>query len=574
MLSDNTCTMWVFREGRSTVSGKSLLVGLRSASAAIPENPRRADDVVVDTLLRAGELECALADAMSPHAPQAVEITDAAAAALVQGRAWREALRTVPALLDEIRTPEFLEISPPEGFAYYAVHPLDFAACIDEALLSDGPAAVLGIRSIGTTLSAVVAAALQRHGVPAQRITVRPTGHPYDRRTEFSSEQLRWIAGRRAALASFLVVDEGPGISGSSFLSVGDALLQAGVARERITFVCSRRADPDTLKANDGSARWRAFRSVVAGPTRHAPAERGAYLGGGEWRRHFYAESSQWPASWLQMERLKFLSNDGRRLYKFHGLGRFGSTVAARARLVGDAGYGPRLLSHAQGYGEFAFLNGEPMDAAQISSAVVERIADYCAFRALEFGVALPAQSQLEAMVKFNVGQEFGCEVPGPLASLGCRRPVIADARMLPHEWLATSAGAILKTDSGTHGDDHLFPGPVDIAWDLAGAILEWGMSAEAAGYLLDRYRQRSGDDARPRIASYLLAYAVFRMAYCGMAAFTMRGSEEEPRLRRAAVHYRRLADVQLRSAPERERKLSRLVTAGPQESDLAAGSP
>jgi hypothetical protein len=121
---------------------------------------------------------------------------------------------------------------------------------------------------------------------------------------------------------------------------------------------------------------------------------------------------------------------------------------------------------------------------------------------------------------------------------------------MMPSSWLETSDGQWRKLDGALHGDDHFFPGPADIAWDLAGAIVEWGMDANAAQYMLARYRRRSGDDPRPRLPAYLLAYTVFRLGYCGMAAFVMRGSAEEPRLRRAATHYRNLAEAELKSLP------------------------
>jgi thiamine kinase-like enzyme len=93
--------------------------------------------------------------------------------------------------------------------------------------------------------------------------------------------------------------------------------------------------------------------------------------------------------------------------------------------------------------------------------------------------------------------------------------------------------------DSGSHGDDHFFPGATDIAWDLAGAIVEWRMSDRQAREFLDLYRHATGDDASARIDSFIKAYAVFRAAYCMMAANAMSGSQEQARLHRAAAGYR-----------------------------------
>ena len=52
-------------------------------------------------------------------------------------------------------------------------------------------------------------------------------------------------------------------------------------------------------------------------------------------------------------------------------------------------------------------------------------------------------------------------------------------------------------------------------------------------------YHRASGDDASARIDGFIKAYAVFRLAYCLMAANAMNGSDEQPRLQRAAANYR-----------------------------------
>jgi len=117
---------------------------------------------------------------------------------------------------------------------------------------------------------------------------------------------------------------------------------------------------------------------------------------------------------------------------------------------------------------------------------------------------------------------------------------------MHPHEWVRAADGAAdrktWKTDAASHGDDHFFPGPTDIAWDLAGAIVEWELDAAASAFLLAEYRRRSGDDAEARLPGYLLAYALFQLGYAEMAADAMRGGEEEVRLRHDAQRYRRWA--------------------------------
>ena len=91
---------------------------------------------------------------------------------------------------------------------------------------------------------------------------------------------------------------------------------------------------------------------------------------------------------------------------------------------------------------------------------------------------------------------------------------MIADARMSPHECIACADGRLVKVDGARHGDDYFFPGPVDIAWDLAGAIVEWEMDRGAEEYLLRQFREKSG--IKPEnISAYLLAYSIFRASYC-----------------------------------------------------------
>jgi hypothetical protein len=538
MDSDAAWNMYVFRDGRIPVCGNSLLDDLAAALLHTHSSAERdARNSLLDALLRAGEMECALQDAASPQAALLARIADQLAAKLLGAPA--AALPQLLGLLAQVRPPEQVRVSPPEGFAYYALHPLDFAHMTQSLAFPSGAGAVIGVRSIGTTLSAVVQAALGQRGVRAERTTVRPIGHPYDRRTEFTPEQLEWIARHRSRSAEFVVVDEGPGMSGSSFLSVGDALLSAGVARAHIVFLCSRQPDVRHLRARNAAARWPAFRALYSHPTCHVPAEAKVYIGGGDWRRYLFPEESHWPASWIHMERLKFLSPDRQQWFKFEGFGRFGAEVHQRACLLGEAGFAPHPLGFEEGFVCSPMIAGEVLSAHSVCPKILEHMAQYCAFRGFELSSRRNAPSQLPAMLRFNLQEEFGIDLEMDTEPLSAAEAVICDSRMLPHEWIRTLNGRVLKLDNASHGDDHFFPGPTDIAWDLAGAIVEWDLGRDAARYLLDCYRRASGDDPSQRLPIFLLAYSVFRMAYCKMAAAAVRGSGEEKRLQRAYQQYR-----------------------------------
>lgn len=530
-----SCNYWVFREGRCEWDGASVRAGLASSLRKLDPGD---SDSVLDALLRAGELETALADSGRGDAVAAAHITDAVAHVMagLPAAASRDSLARVA---ERLHVPETLNISTPEGFSYYALHPKAYAELSDSLALCGDRAAIVGIRSIGGTLSAVVTAALERRGIFARRTTVRPAGHPYDRRTEFTPEQLRWIAAHRSRDAEFLVADEGPGLSGSSFLSVGDALLRAGVERRRIRFLCSHRPNPAALAAPDGGQRWRGFQSqCVSGPTPQLPKEAHVNCSGGEWRHWLYASDQDWPGSWTIMERAKFLSSDEKRLFKFAGYGRFGAAIVERARLLSENGFGPKLLGIDSGFAEYEVIAGHPATASDLSRAFMERIADYCACRATEFRTSRN-QSHLAEMARYNFEQITGQKSPEWLELEVSDSAVLCDSRMQPHEWIVRLDGAPIKTDGESHGDDHFFPGPCDIAWDLAGAVVEWRMNADATDALLQRYTIRSGDDVRRRIPPYIVAYAALRSAYCSMAAFAMSGSVEENRLLREAESYK-----------------------------------
>lgn len=516
-------SLLVFRETRHYVRGPGLKSSLLRALAEFPVQP--SAERVMAALLRAGELECAAADSYDPAAPTLPSITDRLAEAMLEpGSPFdRSALASD---LADAAVPDEVWTSPPEGLAYYALHPLAFADAVEKIPTVPESVLVVGIRSIGTTLSAVTAVAAQRRGLRAQRLTVRPDGHPYNRRTQFSPEQVDLIRQSAASGSAFLVVDEGPGLSGSSFLSVAEALERAGAPHETITLICGHQPNFDSLRADDGPRRARRFRWIAASSPPRRPSGAEVFIGGGEWRTRLFANQKVWPASWTSLERLKYLSrepNTNCRLFKFSGFGHYGEQVFKREAKVAVAGFGPALRPEGEGFASYDWLCGRPMSTEDLSASTLQRLAEYCAFRAQAFATNIADVNALEKMAEHNL-RELGSDLP---AALTIERPVVCDGRMQPHEWLLTRDGRMLKTDSGSHGDDHFFPGPTDIAWDLAGAIVEWHMNEVETEFFLDAYRRASGDDARDRTVNYTIAYSVFRLAYSRMAANALEGDEE-----------------------------------------------
>jgi hypothetical protein len=218
--------------------------------------------------------------------------------------------------------------------------------------------------------------------------------------------------------------------------------------------------------------------------------------------------------------------------------------VHERARKLHELGFGPDCGTPEFGFGIYPLAQGRILQRDDLSRDLLSHMARYCAVRGREFPATdgHAAHSKMEEMARFNFQEEFGDSLPPldlPDGALASRSPIISDARMQPHEWFCTDDGRVLKLDGAEHGDDHFFPGPTDIAWDLAGAIVEWKLSPEATDTLVREYRRVSGDRVEQRVPAFVAAYASFRMGYCKMAAEAVRGSGEEHRLLRAYERYR-----------------------------------
>jgi hypothetical protein len=523
--------LFVFRKSRESLPTRLLLDHLRAEFRSLAQGGGSA----IDALVRVGEIETGLADAGSPEAAHIASVVDQLASA-VCGEAALDL--SILQSLDHLDVPSRLRCSHPEGFSYYGLNPLDFADLASRVQGELRPrVAVVGIRSIGSTLGAVVAAALRAKGTSAERTTVRTEGEPYNRKTSFNARQRAWIKAKLAELCDFVVVDEGPGFSGSTFLSVGLALEEAGVPRSRIILMGSR-PFPAHAAGAERSEQWNRFPSHTIAYAAHTPAGAGRSLSDGTWRELLYPAPSHWPACWIEQERIKHMSTDGKTFFKFEGFGRFGQLAREQATALAQAEFSPRLLAFDGGYGCYEFLRGRPLTQTDVSEGLLSRVAAYCAFRTANLPAEGSNLSVLEAMVRNNLGVEFGLNTATFAVEIPLERPVYPDCRMLPHEWLLTMDGRVMKTDAVGHADGHQLPGPADIAWDLAGTIIEWDLSGPAADFFLKEYCRQSSDSARNRLPQYILLYAVLRMAQCRMASVSMAGRREAQYLRRQYARY------------------------------------
>jgi hypothetical protein len=300
----------------------------------------------------------------------------------------------------------------------------------------------------------------------------------------------------------------------------------------------------------DSSRRWRRFRYGWAAPGEawREPGEQD--LSGGLWRHPLPGVAPALPA-WPAGERYKALSADGQVLRKFEGIACYGTAAYQRAVLLAEAGWSPPPLGapSAAGFVRYRFVPGRPLDAAQSTPALCRRLGVYIADRARLLPVADLGRGAEEAFTHFlstNVSLVLGRRWESD-AVPAFVRPTLVDGHLQPHEWIAGANDKRLwKTDAVAHGDDHFFPGPTDIAWDLAGAIVEWALPPSEAAHLIDSYRQASGDNPRPRLNAFILAYAAFRARLTTLYARDAELADAE-RWRALGRHY---AEVVRRTAP------------------------
>ena len=541
--------MIVYSDRRRSLDPRPILADLRRGLEAPGPD-------VASLLIEAGVLEAGVVDALSPEEDDEPPLARRLRSAMLDlAHAARgggeERLASAARRFREVGQgplPQGVETSEPEGFAFYALYPEMYAEAARRFVRAARPrrATVVGLRSIGTTLSAVVAAELEAQGVPVRTFTVRPRGHPFERELRLGPRLAAALEDGEAG--HVLIVDEGPGISGSSFACVAEAASRAGVPDHRIALFPSWDSDGASLRSERARPAWARHARWVAGfdetfleTDRLAAAWGGGSLrdlSGGLWRE-LLCPPGRLPAVQPQHERRKYmLEREGAPplLLKFAGLGARGERALARAEEQAGAGLAPEVEGLAEGFLAFRYIEGRPAEAldADLLGAIERHLAHLAA--GPERGA--PRVEDILGMTRLNIAEGLGEAAAGRTGWMdGLRERVLArparagDGRMLPQEWLRTRAG-LLKCDGIDHHDDHFWPGMQDIAWDLAGAMVEFDMGPGARGRLVDGFQVRTGDrDARGVLPFYEVAYLAWRLGYTTLAAETLGGGEEAGRM-------------------------------------------
>lgn len=388
--------------------------------------------------------------------------------------------------------PKAVALRLPEGFAFYALYPEAYVEAARQLRLYGTPR-VIGIRSIGTTLGSVVAAAL---GAPPA-VTVRPFGEPFKRKVELPPEITKGDV-------HFVIVDEGPGLSGSSFGAVADWLEERGVPLERIAFLPSHSGDLGPQSNEAHRKRWREAQRVVG---TFEPAFLEPLFGplqplarGGAWQRSKY-----------------LATKDGiRLLVKFAGLGATGTTKLVMARKLHAAGFVPEPFGLVHG-----FLVERWVDEARPlgpDDTPVEDFGRYIGARARLFPAEPDKGASIEkllAMSRRNTELALGKGAASKLGSFDVRalesrvRRVRTDNKLQPEEWLRLGDGRLLKVDALDHHQAHDLVGCQGVEWDIAGLAEEFRLDPQQQARLV----KAAAHSIDPELLIfYRIAYAAFRL--------------------------------------------------------------
>jgi hypothetical protein len=486
-------------------------------------------------------------------------------------------LQAPPAALD---LPVSIDMKVPEGYAFYALYPEAYAVTARSLQLA-GAVTVIGLRSIGTSLAAVTAAALGASSF----VTLRPFGDPYARRLSISDQ----LAGDLLSgnTGHFVIVDEGPGLSGSSFGAVADWLEDHGVAEDRILAISSHGGDLGSRASERHRERWPRMRRAVASFDDRFPELLSSWAGGslrdlqdishGQWRKRVYAVPVDWPPVCRAWERRKFIGEIGGRscLVKFAGLGREGESKLERARILHAAGLAPEPFGLVHGF----LIERWHDEAAPLpaKSKPLSRLAEYIATRAKmlpSVGRSGASLDQLLAMIRRNAALSLGAGALEQLESWPARLPRIdrlvvrtqTDNRLGRHEWLQLPGGRLLKSDAVDHCQAHDLIGCQDVAWDIAGAAIEFGLDDREASWLAAEVYRMLGRLSDPELLQFMtLAYLAFHLGHSTLSSEMAAGDPaERQRLEALAGRYRERLKASLQTDSQ---------TATPQNSSLSAAA-
>jgi hypothetical protein len=508
-------------------------------------------DLAVNLLIETGELECAITDHFCIDEDIHNEIIYgfhelSFIAGSVFYSSWKN--ESIDHLLiceyikklDFLRSfelPEKILFGVSEGFAYYGLFPETY---IDSSVkffshYNNEPVTVIGLRTIGTILSAIVSTALKKVGCEVISFTVRPREQPFDRQIRISKKLEQLIIAHKNY--NFIITDEGPGLSGSSFGGTAALLSSLGVQDKNIIFFPSWVPDSKMLNSVNAREHWdrhvkycSSFESSWIESKclqTEFDAESLIDVSAGHWRKWLLTKNVEEPVVHPHHERRKYLvskmgctSKKPSSIIKFAGLGRYGEYTCQRSCLLEKSGFVPKLYSFRSGFTEYELIINDGKSCSKIDNHFLFEAAGYVSFLKKNFpaNVSVSKERLLE-MIHINISESIGeyyikflKDFYNYLEKFYDGNICAVDGRMDFYKWVILN-NKYLKTDHNDHHNDQFFPGCQDVAWDIAGGIIEWNLNDKLENYFIDMYIKQSGDTlVRKRIRPNKIAYCAFKI--------------------------------------------------------------
>src|SRR5581483_6867277 len=251
-------------------------------------------------------------------------------------------------------------------------------------------------------------------------------------------------------------------------------------------------------------------------------------------------------------ERRKYLGRDVRGTayaVRYAGLGSWGEATVARARALAASGLGAPMAGEAEGFVALEWIDGCVRGRpARGERPLLEALQRYLAGRLPLFrtGAAVSTGPVVEMLAE-NAAEALGAGFPGlapalrRLERLPEREAVITDARLQAREWIGATSGWA-KVDAIDHGDSLRLPGPIDAAWDIAGAAVEFALPPEAVTSLIHHCAAALGESL-PALAeaveAYRPAYAALGLGEARLGSWEATSAEDRRRLEVEAARYR-----------------------------------
>lgn len=561
--------MLLFGKSRFAVSLAAFAheLGRMVSGTAVP----RLDEAR-EWLAFCGQMEQAALDAGAEGKPYA-EVTDAAAALLLDlagGLPPNDAQSKLQAKLAPLAAFPAAGLATfrvPEGFAWYALYPESYAQtaaawAAEEQTRSRTRVLVIGLRSIGTALGAIVAEALRRRGRAVLRLSPRPMGHPFAREVSLGDAE---ITGDAA-----LIVDEGPGLSGSSMAAAAEALAKRGVAAERIFFLPGHGNGPGNTGGAQARRWWTPERvrvtplgeTRVSGCSLHQRLAKAAEAALGEEiaavEETGFPATSELPRGVLPAFASPEIACRGRSgeriVWRFGGFAAVDASLLSRAergearqKRMAEMGLALKPAGRVEGW------IGLRMPRAAVplrpsSLDMTDRLALHIAaasVKPLDAGLAADGAKRIEAALTIWAEESGGSLSSGLAEDAIAEAPLhllAGDGRLAPCEWVALADAEALKIDA-TGGDcGHGWAGAQSILWDVAGAIVEWDFDdAQSERFTSAVTRHAAIAIPNGSLAFYTAGYDCLRLAmarHC--AALYPQGSPAQASLAQHAAHYER----------------------------------